>query len=636
MSEKKRRIGGRISAGSCAALMILQVLQQHSSEDFPLTQQDIIDHLHDDFGGSGITVERKKVSRDIKRLLDAGFPVKYKGGYYIDRPISDSELQFLIDGVLSSVQVSQTQGAKLIANLTQLGTPALHKNMRKAAAGNGNRSGLFWNADRVREAIKKNRQISFVKCEYVYDNGVQLKAVWDAPRRFSPLELVYLNGRYLLIAYSTEKTTGPWVPLFFDLHYMDAVDVVNTKKRQLPENYLDMDIRTMLKEHPFGLDGQTVRVTLKLPRAVFHDFVETFGTDFRCLDSSDKKYITVTLPAGEADVRRFVLAYAPDVQVLAPETFCTNIRKTAEKLAKNAHRWQMPSPGRRTQPDELRRLFVKKGRLTAHNVDLRDQTDTLRQINDVRSVDLCNNELHDLSFLKDYRNMIALYLESEPATDLSFITGMPMLGRLELRDMKLDSLAFLRDCKHLRMLTLINCQVADMPWYDLSFLFSLKVGAFDLRDVDLQRLRQSVSELIIEDPDDASGLSLPRPLRDYRESKPKYPLQAMLLATVFGEPEYPWSPIHVKWLMHNKDLQRDIESVCADLGVNERHALEGRLTGRNVAEIAAETGFSCEAIETFYNNAVRLLQEPSRAKRLRPYFKESDNYRYIRLKSPEQ
>ena len=58
---------------------------------------------------------------------------------------------------------------------------------------------------------------------------------------------------------------------------------------------------------------------------------------------------------------------------------------------------------------------------------------------------------------------------------------------------------------------------------------------------------------------------------------------------------------------------------CAALGLNERRVLEGKLTGRSIAEIAADILLSCEATDVLFARALRRLRHPTLARRLRPY-----------------
>ena len=63
-----------------ALLRILEILKKHSDIKHPLTQEDIIHRLKNDYG---ITLERKAISRNISLLREAGYEIvsSLKGSY---------------------------------------------------------------------------------------------------------------------------------------------------------------------------------------------------------------------------------------------------------------------------------------------------------------------------------------------------------------------------------------------------------------------------------------------------------------------------------------------------------------------------------------------------------------------------
>ena len=82
-----------------ALLRILQILQQHTDADHPMTQAEILKRLSNDYG---IEMERKAVAGNLELLQDAGFEIgsiPQRGVYLISRPFEDGELQLLMDSV---------------------------------------------------------------------------------------------------------------------------------------------------------------------------------------------------------------------------------------------------------------------------------------------------------------------------------------------------------------------------------------------------------------------------------------------------------------------------------------------------------------------------------------------------------
>ena len=154
---------GKIEA-QARILYILKILKEYSNEEHHLSQTDIINYLK----GYGIECDRKTVSRNIDALINFGFDiVKIIGGgcYIIDNTFDISELTFLIDYVYSSPAISQKQAESLIERLTEnisINDKKKYQNIFKSGVltRTDNRQ-IFWTIDRINEAIKNNKQISF-------------------------------------------------------------------------------------------------------------------------------------------------------------------------------------------------------------------------------------------------------------------------------------------------------------------------------------------------------------------------------------------------------------------------------------------------------------------------------------------
>ena len=56
-----------------ALLRIWQILQKHSDDDHPMTQDDIALHLENDYG---IVIARKAIGRNLSLLKEAGIEIE--------------------------------------------------------------------------------------------------------------------------------------------------------------------------------------------------------------------------------------------------------------------------------------------------------------------------------------------------------------------------------------------------------------------------------------------------------------------------------------------------------------------------------------------------------------------------------
>ena len=100
-----------------AIFYILDILKDNTDKFHYLTQQDIINKLHNIYL---IDLERKTVSTNIDLLIDYGYDiVKVHGkGYYLgERDFDENEIKYLIDAVYSSKSISGQQAKNISKKL---------------------------------------------------------------------------------------------------------------------------------------------------------------------------------------------------------------------------------------------------------------------------------------------------------------------------------------------------------------------------------------------------------------------------------------------------------------------------------------------------------------------------------------
>ena len=142
-----------------ALLRILQILQTYSNPEHPLKQEDIAGYLQKDYG---IEMERKAIGRNLALLKDAGYEIESDraGSYLQTREFTDSELQILIDSVLSSQYISEKYSRDLIDKLCSLSSKYFRSHIQYIHTlgdwGKTDNKALFYHIELVDEASKFN------------------------------------------------------------------------------------------------------------------------------------------------------------------------------------------------------------------------------------------------------------------------------------------------------------------------------------------------------------------------------------------------------------------------------------------------------------------------------------------------
>ena len=107
-----------------AMLYILDILKEYTDQDHPLTQQDIINKLHNIYL---LDIERKTIASTIRLLIDYGYDIISipKKGYYLnERDFDQTEIKYLVDAIYSSKTIptkeANAQGIKASKLVTKL------------------------------------------------------------------------------------------------------------------------------------------------------------------------------------------------------------------------------------------------------------------------------------------------------------------------------------------------------------------------------------------------------------------------------------------------------------------------------------------------------------------------------------
>ena len=160
MEKQKKNLG----------LYILKILKEHSDEQHPITQTEIIKRLKD-FGIESI--DRGTIANHIDMLNEFGYTIikKIGGGcYFVNEGLDNSELTFLVDSIFSSPAISQKQAQDLVERITAESSKyekQRFKNIFKTEEliRTDNRQ-VFYNIDQINYAIQNNKQISFIYNKY--------------------------------------------------------------------------------------------------------------------------------------------------------------------------------------------------------------------------------------------------------------------------------------------------------------------------------------------------------------------------------------------------------------------------------------------------------------------------------------
>lgn len=85
-----------------------------------------------------------------------------------------------------------------------------------------------------------------------------------------------------------------------------------------------------MKEHVYMYSSETVHVTFRIVKPMITDVIDMFGKDV-IFSNEDETHVTVTTKTNERSMLQFAKNFAPDVEVLKPESMRERLREKLKR-----------------------------------------------------------------------------------------------------------------------------------------------------------------------------------------------------------------------------------------------------------------------------------------------------------------
>ena len=314
-------------------LDILQILEKYSDVSHRLTQNDIISLLKTEFD---MDAERKSIVRNISNLIEAGYNIGYdeksKGNgksktlvrtnFYIERDFDDSELRFLIDGIIFSKLLSSRQKKQLIKKLESLSSKYFKSSLSKVSMSDNDKTkneDLFLNIEIIAEAISKNKKIRFNYLTFDMDKKLVCRKNENNEIKqyiVSPHQMVASNGRYyLLCSYNKyeDEISNLRIDRIINAEIIDE-KIDNNKA------FKNFNIPKHMIEHIYMMSGESENVVFEFNRKILKDVIDWFGSDIILRKSKDENVIVAEAKVNENAMRFWALQYGENVTVKSPKS----------------------------------------------------------------------------------------------------------------------------------------------------------------------------------------------------------------------------------------------------------------------------------------------------------------------------
>lgn len=318
-------------AKKMTVLRILNILEQHSDEEHPLTQKEIIGLLHSEYG---ISCERKAVGRNLLMLKEGGFDVvSVKRGSYLDsKSFEKPELRVLVDSVLSSRHINAKHSQDLINKLVALGGKYFSGHFKHLYNINewqkSTNSDFFLNVEIADDAIDKGKKISFYYNRFGTDK--KLHHTTEKKHVVSPYQLLLHNQHYYFIGKPDkhESLTPYRLDKITEIEMLDEISFPLTGIEGYAGGLNLAEIATTL---PYLFLEKPVKVEIRCNGDMINEIIDWFGRDVVILPKQNG-YLSVIIKASQSAIIHWIMQYNEKVEVIAPQSLRDAVIDKIRKL----------------------------------------------------------------------------------------------------------------------------------------------------------------------------------------------------------------------------------------------------------------------------------------------------------------
>ncbi len=322
------------SEGKERILYVMKILLEHTDEEHPLSTNEILTLLSQEYG---VAAHRTTLVKDIDALKTFGLDVvtihSTQNKFFIgERFFELPELKLLIDAVESSKFITVKKTRTLIDKIYRLTSKEQAALLQQSAAAAQERikpdnEQIYYIVDGINDAIHRNRQISFLYYEYNTGKKKVLKNNGE-PYVLSPYHLVWSGDYYYLIGYSERRSK---VVTFRVDRIARTPEILEKAALPKPPGY---DLTDFIKEVFQMYSGESTAVELQCKNELMKVMIDRFGESVTTLPGDRESFRLVTEVAASPTFFGWVFSFGGDVKILSPKSLRDQYQEKVLQAAK--------------------------------------------------------------------------------------------------------------------------------------------------------------------------------------------------------------------------------------------------------------------------------------------------------------
>ena len=278
-------------------LQILKILKEHSDVANRLSQSKIKEYLKNEYEQYNIdgrtinaNIDNLNVYLDnaieyrIEKVKSRGKTIEKRYDFYIVRDFDESELRLIIDSILSSKYIPESQGKQLIEKLRNEASENfsyMKSSIKKYTSGLKINHELFTSIEVLGEAIENKRKVQFKYLDYDINKDLVARTDKDGNDKIyvlTPLKMVVNCGRYYLFG----------ILDISDELYIYRIDKIKMAKvlneqgrdaKTIKSLKDDMDLGKHVAEHIFMTIGPSETIIFEFEKEWISLVIDWFGKD---------------------------------------------------------------------------------------------------------------------------------------------------------------------------------------------------------------------------------------------------------------------------------------------------------------------------------------------------------------------
>ena len=319
-------------------LVLLKIFETMTDEEHPLTAPELVDELKK----RGVSVERKKVFRDIEALGDFGYDIVLqrgkKAGYFLaSRSFEVAEVRLLTDAVQSAWFITPKKTKQLLKKLEVLLSKHQAKSISRQVYVDSrlkcNNEQIYYTIDILNKAVAEGLKVTFA---YRKNEFRSPSAGKKEDRAFvvSPYALLWSNDKYYLVG-NYEKYDNL---SHFRIDRIFKAEITDRESRDFEEvcEYTGkFDVADYAKRNFNMFGGVPGSIELKCKNEIYEIITDRFGDDISVHQFGDGHFIVRDNVHISDGLVRWLVEFGDVIEVISPASLRLNVVERINKISNN-------------------------------------------------------------------------------------------------------------------------------------------------------------------------------------------------------------------------------------------------------------------------------------------------------------